>query len=318
MVNSKYLIKKTTDYHYFEFSLNQTINVITSVEIHRYIKKLYKYFKEYLNKNKEPISNLKRFETIHKYCMNLFKNEKNFEIIKERLSKKSRYYSIFLRKFAKYLYLEGYINEKQKEFIIELCREVERKIKERTINFRKLEDIKNISKEEVIKTLDQLREINNKYFVLSKVLLESGLRGTEIEKLLEIENFDKIKVHEDENFVVLILNYIRKSKKSFYCVIGKGTFNLLLKEKPNTKDFSRFRELIRRKNLLPIKYFRKFNYNVWAIELNNPKLGDIVQGRVSEKNISDYFYLSNLNLIKKNYYDFLKWLENNIYKKLKI
>ncbi|MEO2154708.1 MAG: integrase [Nanoarchaeota archaeon] len=292
------------------------------------LKKYYKLLRKYsdtLIKNwkLEGVSEnfIKRCGKISQYLINLTKRVKDEEEFINYLYKKSKYYYLFFRKSVNTFFKLDLLNEKEKEILLEFSTLIGKKMNERLNNFGKLEEIKKININEVIELLNLFKKENKElWLLLSKILLESGIRGTELLNLLKNkENLKKSIIYSNNEYSILFTNFLRKTKKNFYVILFNKTLDELLDLNLNVRYenlINRFKEELYNNNFA-IKYFRKVNYNIWAIELENPKVGDIVQGRISDKNVSDYFYLSNLELIKKHYPKFYDYVNRNVYSKLK-
>jgi len=291
------------------------------------LKKYYKLLRNYYevllkNWKLEGVSEnfIKRCRKISQYIINLTKRIKDEEEFVNYLHKKSKYYYLFFRKSINTFFKLNFLNEKEKELLLEFSTIIGKKINERINNFEKLEEIKRINIKEIVFLLNTLKKENKKiWFILSKVLLESGIRGTELLNLLKNkEGLKESVVYSTDKYSILFTNFIRKTKKNFYVILFNETLDKLLDLNLNVKYenlINQFKKELYKKNFA-IKYFRKVNYNIWAIELENPKVGDIIQGRITDKDISDYFYLSNLELIKKYYPKFYNYINKNIYYKL--
>jgi intergrase/recombinase len=148
--------------------------------------------------------------------------------------------------------------------------------------------------QEVKKTLAQLTPDKRLLYLM---YLVSGMRKVEGEYLLT--NFPKLKTQQYEGFVKISMNYLRKTKNSYFCYLPLEVYSKL---SANCKQLSvrSLEQEIKRKKLIPIKYCRKWFYTK-CIELGIPEsIADFYEGRTSN-GIGSNHYLSKQMLADKNY-----------------
>jgi intergrase/recombinase len=144
---------------------------------------------------------------------------------------------------------------------------------------------------EIQQTFSQLT-LNNRF-----VSLVSGVRKVELDYL--IKNLSSLKVQLFEGFVKISMNYLRKTKNSYFCYLLLEVYSKL---SANYKQLSvsSIEQEIKQKKLIPIKYCRKWFYTK-CIELGIPEsIADYYQGRVSNS-VGGNHYLSRQMLADKNY-----------------
>ncbi len=157
--------------------------------------------------------------------------------------------------------------------------------------------------QEVQSTLSQLTP-NNRIVYL--VYLVSGVRKVEGEYLLA--NLNKLTTQEKEGFVKVVMNYLRHNKNSYFCYLPIDIYNQLKATTTNKPSVSSLENEIKRKNLIPIKYCRKWFYTK-CIELGIPDtIADYYQGR-SANSVGSNHYLSRQLLADQNYSKMVSYIK---------
>ena len=155
---------------------------------------------------------------------------------------------------------------------------------------------------EIQKNLSKLTTNNR---LVSLVSLVSGIRKIELDYL--IKNLNNLRVQEFDNFVKITMNYLRNTKNSYFCYLPLEIYRQLLVKYKQLSVISLEREL-KRKNLIPIKYCRKWFYTK-CIELGVPEsIADYYEGRVSNS-VGGNHYLSRQMIADKNYDKIVKYLK---------
>ncbi|MDD3976492.1 MAG: integrase [Candidatus ainarchaeum sp.] len=160
--------------------------------------------------------------------------------------------------------------------------------------------------QEIQQTISQLSP-NNKLMYL--VYLMSGVRKVELDYL--IKNFSSLKAQQFEGFVKISMNYLRKTKNSYFCYLPLEVYSKL---SANYKQLSvsNLEREIKRKKLIPIKYCRKWFYTK-CIELGIPEsIADYYQGRTGNS-IGSNHYLSRQLLADKNYSEIVRYFNSFIH-----
>ncbi|SAI84227.1 integrase [Saccharolobus solfataricus] len=158
-------------------------------------------------------------------------------------------------------------------------------------------DLRVPTLEEVRKTLSTVKEYPNLY-LFYRLLLESGSRESEALKVLN--DYNPQNEIREEGFSIYILNWTRGQKKSFYI------FHVTeLKQIKISKAY--VDKYVRRLNLVPPKYIRKF-FATKALELGIPsEVVDFLEGRTPGDILTKH-YLDLLTLAKKYYPLYAEWL----------
>ncbi|AAQ94370.1 integrase [Sulfolobus virus Kamchatka 1] len=162
-------------------------------------------------------------------------------------------------------------------------------------------DLKVPTLEEVRETLDKVKQYPSLY-LLYRLLLESGSRLREALKLLN--NYNPQNEIRGDGFSIYVLNWTRGQKKSFYL------FHITeLKAEKVTEG--QITSAVRRLNLVPPKYIRKF-VATKLFELGvSSEVVDFLEGR-TPGNILTKHYLDLLTLAKKEYKKYAEWLKQII------
>ncbi len=165
---------------------------------------------------------------------------------------------------------------------------------------RKLKSKKS-SVDNYVPTDDEMKEtlskLSDKMKLMYLMYLVSGMRKVEGEYLLT--NFHKLKTQQYDGFVKISMNYLRKTKNSYFCYLPLEVYSKLSLDHKQLSVSSLEKE-IKRKKLIPIKYCRKWFYTK-CIELGIPEsIADYYQGRVSNS-VGGNHYLSRQMLADKYY-----------------
>ena len=111
-----------------------------------------------------------------------------------------------------------------------------------------------------------------------------------------------------DGFVKVTMNYLRHNKNSYFCYLPLDICNQL---STNHKllSISSLEQEIKRKNLIPIKYCRKWFYTK-CIELGIPEsIADYYQGRTA-RGVGNNHYLSRQLLADQNYSKMVSFLNS--------
>ena len=91
------------------------------------------------------------------------------------------------------------------------------------------------SEDQIIDFLDKLSKYDSLSYLFVKILLESGLRVSEVKYI--IHNVDENKFEINENIVVYPLYYLRGTKSSYYAFMSKETYLQILDNKIQLTEF---------------------------------------------------------------------------------
>jgi intergrase/recombinase len=156
---------------------------------------------------------------------------------------------------------------------------------------------------EVLQTLSQL---SDKVKLVYLMYLVSGIRKVEGRYLLD--NVSSLKSQQFDGFVKVTMNYLRKTKNSYFCYLPLEVYSKLSVDHKQISVSHLEREL-KTKHLIPIKYCRKWFYTK-CIELGVPdSIADYYQGRVSNS-VGGNHYLSRQLLADQNYKKILNLFVN--------
>jgi intergrase/recombinase len=175
---------------------------------------------------------------------------------------------------------------------------------------------KPITPDTYVPTDDEMKQtlskLSDKVQLVYIVYLVSGMRKVEGSYLLD--NVSSLKVQQFESFVKISMNYLRKTKNSYFCYLPLEVYSKL---SANHKQLSvsSLEQEIKRKKLIPIKYCRKWFYTK-CIEIGVPEsIADYYQGRVSNS-VGGNHYLSRQMLADKNYTKIVSYLKQSYNKYL--
>jgi len=156
--------------------------------------------------------------------------------------------------------------------------------------------------QEVQETLSKLSEDNRLVYL---VYLVSGVRKIEGEYLLT--NLDKLIVQEKEGFVKITMNFLRNTKNSYFCYLPTNVYEQLKANNPKSIESLNYE--LKSKNLIPIKYCRKWFYTK-CVELGMPDtIADYYQGRTANS-VGSNHYLSRQMLADQNYSKIVTYLKS--------
>jgi intergrase/recombinase len=154
------------------------------------------------------------------------------------------------------------------------------------------------SPQEVSRSIDIVKEKSSKFYIIYKLLLDSGCRFSEIREM--ITNFDKTKIEYYENIVVYRNFHLRGSKSSFYLFFTLETFELFMKEKISLSDCNSLQDYAKRNDLVSVKYLRKYQFTLMIKTGVEFELANFIQGRAS-RNIGFNHYLAKKELALREY-----------------
>jgi intergrase/recombinase len=161
-------------------------------------------------------------------------------------------------------------------------------------------DLRIPSLDEIKQTIERTKQYPNLH-IMYKLLLESGSR--EIEALKVLNDYNPEKEIREEGFSIYILNWVRGQKKSFYIFHITPLRKIKITEGQVTSA-------VRRLDLVPPKYFRKFVATKMA-ELEIPsQVIDFIEGRTPSDVLTKH-YLDLYALAKKEYKKYAEWLHTN-------
>lgn len=116
------------------------------------------------------------------------------------------------------------------------------------------------SESQVSEFLVNVKHYDEIGYLFVRVLLESGLRVSEVQHF--IKNIDKDKFEVNGEVVVYPLYYLRGTKSCYYIFMSKELYFQLLENILKIKEFNveKLKTWIKRNGYLSLKYTRKFNF----------------------------------------------------------
>lgn len=251
---------------------------------HIYIKE-YIEFEEWLNKHSKHYR-----ESILSVLKSSFKSHyKNFKQSLEKGKYSAKYYSLAFRNLINYSVEKNLL--KKSESI---------NIKDKLKLYRSGMDNRVPNTSEITTIITKIKHYNILDYIFLRLLLESGLRVSDVIYFLRV--FTKEIIEIKENIVICPLYHFRGSKSSFYFFGLRETYELLLQYGEEMKQYNeeRLKTHIKRNKLMPLKYFRKYHFTLMVESEVNFEIANFIQGRASQ-NIGFNHYLAKKNLAYKEY-----------------
>jgi intergrase/recombinase len=145
-----------------------------------------------------------------------------------------------------------------------------------------------------VKTYDKIG------FLFVKILLESGLRITEVQHFIRELNTNKFEVYD--TLAIYPLYYLRGTKSSYYVFMTKEIYSEIIVNFSllRTYNVEGLKTWIKRNELIPLKYTRKYNFTKLIRSGISFEVANFIQGRVSQ-NIGFNHYLAKKEVAVKEY-----------------
>ncbi|ACP38620.1 integrase [Saccharolobus islandicus] len=192
------------------------------------------------------------------------------------------------RSFAKFLLEKGLISE---NFANEVLKEIKTPKSKPDLRIPSLEEVKH--------TLQLAKEYSESVYFVYRLALESGARLSEILKILKDPGQDVC----DNGICYYPLAWTRGYKGVFY-VFHITPLKRIEITRHAIQDFEK-----RRKEAIPIKYFRKFVATKMA-ELGIPlDVIDFIQGRKPTRILTQH-YVSLFGIAREHYKKYAEWLKS--------
>lgn len=156
------------------------------------------------------------------------------------------------------------------------------------------------SDEQIKDFLGLLKDYDENGFLFAQILLESGLRVSEVQYF--VNNLDKTKFEVIGDVVIYPLYYRRGTKNSYYMFMRKQTYLQILERYNSFKGFNveKLKTWIKRNNQISLKYTRKHNFTKLIRSGISLEVANFIQGRVSS-NIGFNHYLAKKEIALKEY-----------------
>ncbi len=210
---------------------------------------------------------------------------------------KHRYANNRLNKKYLYLALRNWLKFCDEEEILD--EDIINRIKKFTKNPKKSQiDSFVPSKYEISKLLADIKRFNYIDYIGLQILIQSGLRISEV--VYFRNNFDFSKVEIVGDIVIYSLFHMRGQKNSYYLFMSKSIYDEYLKYDFRRFNFERLKTHIKRDELIPLKYMRKYNFTMLVSAGVEFEIANFIQGR-SSNNIGFNHYLAKKELAVKEY-----------------
>lgn len=219
-------------------------------------------------------------------------NYKNPVELKESLAKvkNRKYRTLAIRNWLNFLEEYELLNQ---ELILKLKAKIKITVRSNIDTFipseRKLEDF-----------LSQVNTYDKIGYLFLKILLDSGLRITEVQHF--IKSLDKSKFELHDGVVIYPLYYLRGTKSSYYVFLTNETYLQILENFDLIKNYNveKLKTWIKRHDLIPLKYTRKYHFTKMIKSEISLEVANFIQGRVSQ-NIGFNHYLAKKEVALREY-----------------
>jgi len=247
-------------------------------------------YSKYCNQYSNDVYNT--LEKIFDNSRTTFKEIKEFIKSTNTIALKSS--TISMRVFFNYLLLQELLNKE----IITFYKDYIKLPKNNSF------DTYNINKKEVIKLLEYIKVNHSQYEFYIRFLVESGSRITELEHF--IKHFKERNIEEWNDEIIIYSNfYMRGHKASYYLFMTKSTYELFDKNKCSIKDIENLKNIIHYRELLNLKYLRKYNFTLMIENNISFEIANFIQGRASQS-VGFNHYLAKKTIAVREYQKVIK------------
>ncbi len=150
-----------------------------------------------------------------------------------------------------------------------------KRLKKAIPNIQSNIDIHRASEDEIIRSLVIMNKKNEAYAAVYNALLDSGLRLSEVPKM--IEAIKEGKFEDCGDFIIVELGFFRNSKLAYIGIITKKTLEMIKKVKEI--NVINARGYLSKINVVKWKYLRKYAYDK-MLEVEIPEsVAEFIQGR---------------------------------------
>jgi intergrase/recombinase len=256
-------------YHVYNLNKNDLKRWIFETKSQDYAEKIIRVLEDItLNKNIN-LKNIKQIVSGSKYCL--------------------KYSSVSVRIFLNFCQEFEIIN-------LEYINKVRNKVK---LNIKSNIDSFVPSEIQIQESIKELYSNKDELVYLYKLMIESGIRFTELKDFLLRFNRDNIEICE--NVVIYRNFYIRGQKSSFYIFFSKETYTNIINSKNNLKTINYFKNHINKnKQIISLKYLRKYNFTRMIKNNVSYEIANFIQGRGS-KDIGFNHYLAKKEIAVEEY-----------------
>jgi intergrase/recombinase len=142
-------------------------------------------------------------------------------------------------------------------------------------------DLKVPEEQEIIRSLNAIKNATSKYLALYNLLIDSGLRLVEAMKV--ITEFNPDKAEQVNGFYRVEIGAFRGNKQAFYGYFTEYTFKLLCQVSDKSLRAATAAHRCRKHKAIAPKYLRKFAFDK-MVELEIPEsVADFIEGRVPKR-----------------------------------
>jgi intergrase/recombinase len=213
----------------------------------------------------------------------------NFKESLENSTYSSKYFSLALRNLINYCMSRGLLKKSQSI-----------DIKDKLKLGRSNVDMRVPTKNELNTLLEDISKFNKYDYGFLKILLESGLRTSDLVFILHNLNVDDVETVGD--VVVIPIFNLRGSKQSFYLFCSKDSFDIVLENYEYFKEYNpeRLKSHIKRACMIPLKYIRKLNFTKLIESGVSFEIANFIQGR-AQQDMGFNHYLAKKSFALREY-----------------
>lgn len=273
-----------------------------------------KDFETFLSERKRR-KKVKTEETLN-YYKSLFNKylrgkELNEKLVDYVTNHESKWLRNVFRHYIQYLYLKRKVSPETFGWIMEAVPSRSYNLSVRPYQI-KIEDVKS--------TLDFLREKHEVYYVIYRLMLESGIRRDHALKLIEtwnpeeeveIDEFVTKRLLKLSSFSRYYLGLREGNKPCDWVYLSNNTLKLIENISPRHISKDQVTRYAKRNNLILPKYMRKVSWRL-LIEAMPREVARFIQSRFGELKISEARYEDLLSEADKYYTRYLELLKNKV------
>ena len=274
----------------------------------------FEYFLTHL-KRKRKITSV---DTL-RYYRNLFRKHLEgkrltIDLIDEVIKHQNKWLRNVLRHYIQYLYYKRQINPETYGWIMNVVPSRSYRVDIRTYT---------IDESDVAKTLRFLRKNQRTYYLVYRIMLESGIRYLHALRLIkEFRPDEKVEIpslgliprlviFDEKGFCRYFLGLTNTSKRCDWVYMSTETLNLLKENSGKTINRSTLTRYIKKHNLILPKYIRKISWRI-MIKTVGREISKFLQSRYGELSISEARYENLLTEADEKYPAYLRAIEKYI------
>jgi len=271
----------------------------------------FEYFLKNL-KRRRKISSMSMLSYYKSIFMKYLEGRRlNVKLVDEIIRHENKWLRNIARHYIQYLYYKRGISPEAYGWLMNVIPSRSYRI---YVKRYKIED------EDIRNTFKFLRENHEIYYIVYRLMLESGARYMHILRMIRDFNPDeyietdygytkRLVVFDDFARYYLGLKY--QYKRCDWIYMSIETLNMLMKIANKNIDRNQVRKYVKRHNLILPKYIRKYSWRL-MVKVLGRELSRFLQSRFGELKISEKVYEDLLSETDEKYLDYLKVVEEYI------